>query len=77
MIKDQCFGEMPEGLFPAQGEMLQNEAVEHLPSEHPEDNIEPCMKVFKSIDKLYAHLLVHTNDYPYECPIDGCKKRFR
>lgn len=36
----------------------------------------PCFKIFCSISKFYAHLRIHLNDKPFQCPIPGCTMRF-
>lgn len=35
-----------------------------------------CGKAFPSRSRLQRHLIVHTDEKPYECPFEGCRRRF-
>ena len=41
-----------------------------------DESRKPCGKFFDNITKMFAHIRLHTNEFPYKCPVDGCTKRF-
>lgn len=35
-----------------------------------------CAKAFKIRDALFAHVVQHTGEMPYKCPVENCQKMF-